>query len=274
MVAFRKMHGLGNDFVVLDGRPGASGGAPVPTPALARALADRHRGVGCDQIALIEAAEGADLALRFWNRDGSESAACGNATRCVARAEMDRTGAAALTIRTARGTLRAEDRGGVAAVDMGRPLWGWRDVPLAEPLDTDRLPLPGEPVATSMGNPHLTFFVADAEAVDLAAFGPPWEAHPLFPQRTNVQVAQVIAPDRVRMRVWERGAGVTLASGSSSCATVVAGVRRGLLDRRATVALDGGELEVDWREDGLWLAGPAAEVFSGTLSPAWLDSAA
>lgn len=272
---FAKMHGLGNDFVVLDARPGGAAEGVAVTSALARALGDRHRGVGFDQLAVIEADPEADLALRFWNADGSPSATCGNATRCVARTEMDRTGAAALTIRTERGLLAARDAGGgLTAVNMGAPRLAWHEIPLAREVDTLRLPLPGEPVATSMGNPHCTLFVADAEAVDLAAVGPAHETHPLFPERTNVQVAQVLAPDRIRMRVWERGTGITLASGSSSCATVVAAARRGLIaGRGATVVLDGGELRVDWAEDGVWMTGPTAHVFDGVLTAAMLEAA-
>ncbi len=269
---FAKMHGLGNDFLVLDGRETRV----AVTTALARALGDRHRGVGFDQLALIEDAAEADLALRFWNADGSPSAACGNATRCVARAEMDRTGRGALAIRTDRGLLAARDAGGgLTAVNMGPPQTGWRDVPLAQAVDTLALPIPGAPVATSMGNPHCTFFVGDAEAVDLAAFGAAHERHPLFPERTNVQVAQVLAPDRLRVRVWERGVGVTLASGSSSCAVVVAAARRGLIQgREATVVLDGGELRIAWAEDGVWMTGATAHVFDGVLSSSFLEALA
>ena len=269
---FAKMHGLGNDFVVLDGRLGgwSLGGVSV-TPALARALGDRHRGVGFDQLALIEDAPDADLALRFWNADGSASAACGNATRCIAAAEMARTGRASLTIATDRGLLAARDEGGgLTAVNMGAPRLEWHEIPLAAAMDTLALPIDGAPVATSMGNPHCTFFVPDAEAVDLASFGPAVESHPLFPERANVQVVQVLAPDRLRVRVWERGTGITLASGSSSCAVVVAAARRGLGARRATVVLDGGALAVEWAEDGVWMTGPTATVFTGTLSPAFL----
>lgn len=274
-LAFAKMHGFGNDFVVIDGR-GAAAGVAV-TPALARALGDRRRGVGFDQLALIEEPgpdrPGADLALRFWNADGSAAAACGNATRCIARAEMDRTGRTALVIATASGLREARDAGGgLTAVNMGPPAFGWRDIPLAREVDTLALPLAGSPVATSMGNPHCTFFVADAEAADLAAIGAAHEVHPLFPERTNVQVVQVLAPDRLRMRVWERGAGITPASGSSSCAVVVAAARRGLARRRATVVLDGGELVVEWAADGVWMTGPTARVFTGAIAAEVLAS--
>lgn len=266
---FMKMHGLGNDFVVLDARA-----RPVQmTPALAVALADRHRGVGYDQLALIGPGENADAHLTFLNADGSASAACGNATRCIARHLMTETGRGRLVLTTDRGVLHAEDAGqGLTSVNMGAPQTGWREIPLSEDVDTLALPIEGAPVATGMGNPHCTFFVEDAEAVDLATFGPAHERHPLFPERTNVQVATVTGPDRLRMRVWERGAGLTLASGSSSCAVAVAAARRGLTGRRVTVDLDGGSLEVEWREDGVWMTGPTAHVFDGVLSAAWLEA--
>lgn len=264
---FAKMHGAGNDFMVIDRRRTTA----VVTPTLVRALADRHRGVGFDQLALVEPDGKADLRLTFFNADGSESAACGNATRCIARAEMDATGRARLVMRTGRGLLVAEDRGGgVTAVNMGAPLTGWRDIPLARAVDTLRLPLPGEPVATGMGNPHCTFLLADAEAADPALLGPRWENDPLFPARTNVEFAAVTGPDRLRLRIWERGTGVTLASGSCTCAAAVAAARRGLTGRRVRVDCDGGTLAVDWRDDGVWLEGPAAHVFDGLLTPAFL----
>jgi len=266
---FIKMHGLGNDFVVIDARAGA---APV-SAGLARALADRHRGVGFDQLAVIDDDAEADLRLTFWNADGSLSAACGNATRCIARHEMDRRGVAALTLRTERGVLQAVDAGGgLTSVNMGQPLTDWADIPLAHAMDTLHLPIPGDPVATGMGNPHCSFFVDDAEAVDLPMMGAQIEHHPLFPARTNVQFAHLLAPDHLRMRVWERGAGVTLASGSSSCAVAVAAARRGLTGRKVKITLDGGDIWIDWREDGVWMTGPTATVFSGMLTPGWLAS--
>lgn len=266
---FMKMHGLGNDFVVIDQR----GRTPFVTPALARALGDRHRGVGFDQLAVIEEDADADLRLTFWNADGSPSATCGNATRCIARWEMGRLGRAELTLRTERGVLEARDAGGgLTSVNMGAPILDWRGVPLAREVDTLHLPIDGDPVATGMGNPHCTFFVEDAEAVDLAAFGPEHEHHALFPERTNVQVAQVVGPDHLRMRVWERGTGITLASGSSSCAVAVAASRRGLTGRRVRLTLDGGEIAIDWREDGVWMTGPTAHVFDGVLTPAFLEA--
>lgn len=257
---FRKMHGLGNDFVVVDER----GAAPRVTAALARAIADRHRGVGFDQLAVISDTPDADLHLTFWNSDGSTAAACGNATRCIARLVMDQTGKSALTITTARGTLQAVDAGnGLTSVNMGQPQLDWYEIPLAEQMDTLHLPIDGSPAATGMGNPHCTFFVDDAEAVDLATRGALIEHHPLFPQRTNVQFASLIGPDHLRMRVWERGVGVTLASGSSSCAVAVAAARRGLTGRKVTITLDGGDLAIDWRDDGVWMTGATAYVFDG-----------
>ncbi|MGP1356421.1 diaminopimelate epimerase [Roseicyclus sp.] len=268
---FMKMHGLGNDFVVIDARVSAR----AVTPALARALADRHRGVGFDQLAVIEPGDGtddADLKLTFFNADGSLSAACGNATRCIARHEMEARGVAELTLRTERGLLQARAVGAeLTSVNMGQPMTDWREIPLAEQADTLHLPLPGDPVATSMGNPHCTFFVEDAEAVDLAARGAETEVHPLFPQRTNVQFASLLGPDHLRMRVWERGVGVTLASGSSSCAVAVAAARRGLTGRKVRITLDGGDILVEWRETGVWMTGPTAHVFSGVLTAQFLE---
>jgi len=266
---FMKMHGLGNDFVVIDQR----GRTPFVTGGLARALGDRHRGVGFDQLAVIEDDDAADVRLTFWNADGSLSGACGNATRCIARWEMDRLGRGDLTLRTERGVLAAKDAGGgLTSVNMGEPILDWRGIPLAEEADLLHLPIPGDPVATGMGNPHCTFFVEDAEAVNLAVFGPEHEHHPLFPERTNVQAAHVAGPDHLRMRVWERGVGITLASGSSSCAVAVAAARRGLTGRSVRLTLDGGEIAVDWREDGVWMTGPTAHVFDGVLTADFLET--
>jgi diaminopimelate epimerase len=265
---FMKMHGLGNDFVVIDARVTARA---ISAP-LARALADRHRGVGFDQLAVIEPDDQADLRLTFYNADGSLSAACGNATRCIARHEMEVRRLAALSIRTERGILQARDAGGgLTSINMGHPMTDWADIPLAEAADTLHLPIDGDPVATSMGNPHCTFFVDDADAVDLETLGPRIESHPLFPQRTNVQFASLIAPDHLRMRVWERGTGVTLASGSSSCAVTVAAARRDLTGRSVRLTLDGGDIAVDWRDTGVWMTGPTAHVFSGELTADFLE---
>lgn len=260
---FMKMHGLGNDFVVIDRR---FGGAAISAD-LARAVADRHRGVGFDQLAVIEQDPDADASIIFFNADGSLSAACGNATRCIARHLMTELGRENVTLRTERGLLACRDAGdGLTSVNMGAPILNWHDIPLSREVDTLNLPLEGSPVATSMGNPHCTFFVPDAEAVDLAVRGSAVERDPLFPQRTNVQFVHVVGKDHLRMRVWERGTGVTLASGSSSCAATVAAARRGLTGRSVVIDLDGGRIAVDWREDGVWMTGPTAHVFDGVLN--------
>lgn len=265
---FMKMHGLGNDFVVVDARA-----HPVAiTPALARAIGDRHCGIGFDQLAVISSGVG-DAHLTFFNADGSMSAACGNATRCIARHLMDETGKSSLRLTTDRGDLAAREAGnGLTSVNMGHPQLDWAEVPLAKAIDTLTLPIEGAPTATGMGNPHCTFFVDDVASVDLSRLGALYEHHPLYPERTNVQFAQIIGPDHIRMRVWERGVGVTLASGSSSCATAVAASRRGLTGRSVRIDLDGGALQIDWRDDGVWMTGPTMHVSSGTLTAEFLDS--
>lgn len=257
---FMKMHGLGNDFVVFDERSNG----PLVTLPLVIAMADRHSGVGYDQLVAIRNHPEADMELIFWNADGSIAGACGNATRCIAGWEMARTHQAEIAIRTERGLLTATDAGnGNIEVNMGQPLLNWHEIPLAKDVDTLNLPIDGNPVATGMGNPHCTFFVEDVEAIDLVAFGPTIENHPLFPERTNVQIAQIIGPNRIRMRVWERGVGVTLASGSSSCAVAVAASRRGLIEDEATLELDGGEIRIKILESGVHMTGAWAHVFDG-----------
>ncbi|WP_246237251.1 diaminopimelate epimerase [Halovulum dunhuangense] len=261
------MHGLGNDFVIIDAR----GAADPVTPALARALGDRHMGVGFDQLAVIHDDADADARLTFWNADGSTSGACGNATRCIARLLMDETGATRLRLRTEFDVLIAEDAGDrLTRVNMGQPALDWDRIPLARDVDTVSLPLPGNPGAVSMGNPHCVFVVDDAEGADIASQGARFEHDPLYPQRTNVEMVQVLAPDRLRLRIWERGVGITLASGSCACAALVACHRKELIGRRAEIVVDGGTLHGEWREDGVWLTGPTALVFEGVLSPEML----
>ncbi|MGL4320652.1 MAG: diaminopimelate epimerase [Paracoccaceae bacterium] len=260
---FMKMHGAGNDFVVIDSR----GGGAVTTAALARALGDRNRGIGFDQLAEIRDADGADFALDFWNSDGSRAGACGNATRCVADYVRAGLGRNAVSLVTARGGLQAvRQADGRVSVNMGAPQLTWDSVPLAHAVDLMHLPMAGDPVAVGMGNPHCISFVPDAEAVDLRALGPVMEHDPLFPERANVEFASVMGPDALRLRVWERGAGVTLACGSGACATAVAAHLRGLTGRKVALHMDGGVLHVDWRDDGVWLTGPVARVFDGMLS--------
>lgn len=267
---FIKMHGLGNDFVVIDAREDAI----KLSPAEAQAIADRHSGVGCDQLLILEKPKTpnvADVFMRILNADGSESGACGNGTRCVADLLMRETGRDKLVIETAAGLLDAERAsGGRVSVDMGPARLDWRDIPLREACDTAHVPVAlgplKDPVAVNMGNPHAVFFVDDAAAIDLAALGPVLERHPMFPERANIEVAQLIGPDRIRLRVWERGAGITLACGSGACATGVAAARRGLTGRKVTIVLERGELEIEWLKDGhVLMTGPVAVSFTGVL---------
>ena len=265
---FMKMHGLGNDFVVIDAREEEV----ALSKKIISGIADRHFGVGFDQLAVISKGE-FDAHLTFYNADGSESLACGNATRCIARYLMDETSKENLILTTMHGQIPAVDLGnGVTSVNMGKPELEWNKVPLSENIPTLELPIEGSPTATGMGNPHCTFFVEDTEKINLEEMGPKFENHPLFPERTNVQFASIIARDQIRMRVWERGAGVTLASGSSSCATAVAANRKGLTEKKVQIELDGGILSVDWREDGVWMTGPTMQVFTGSFSKEFLKS--
>ena len=267
-ISFMKMHGLGNDFVIVDSR----GPGPLISEEMARRLGNRHMGVGFDQLAVISDSPQADVALTFFNADGSTAGACGNATRCVAQYEMQRLGRTTLSLITERGILQARQQGALVSVNMGHPMLNWDEVPLAREMDTLHLPLEGQPTATGMGNPHCTFFVENADAIDLAQLGPKFEHDPLFPERTNVQFAHVLGENCLRMRVWERGVGVTLASGSSSCATAVAAARLGLTGPKVEIQLDGGSIHIDWREDGVWMTGATMHVFDGQLTVQFLES--
>jgi diaminopimelate epimerase len=267
---FVKMHGCGNDFVVFDERDSALG----LTPARAAAIADRRTGIGCDQLIVIEpppAGYDADAFMRIRNPDGTEAGACGNATRCVAQLLYTETGRREQVIRTIAGNLPAEmGADGQILVDMGPARLDWRDIPLAAPSDTLHLPLAegpvSDPAACSMGNPHATFFVPDLAGLPIETIGPKLEHAPIFPDRANIGFAQILAPDRIRLRVWERGAGLTLACGSGACATLVNAVRRGLAARRATIIVDGGELLIEWRQDGhVLMTGPVATAFRGSI---------
>lgn len=275
LVPFLKMQGLGNDFVIVE----ADRLPRAPTPTALRALADRRRGIGCDQVIVLAPADPAraDTFMRIYNADGSESGACGNATRCVGALLMLRLGRSACRIETLAGVLacnRADDEG--IRVDMGPARLAWTDIPLAAETDTLHVPVGLGPladgVAVNVGNPHCVFFVADAEAVPLETVGPALETDPLFPERANIEVVQVLAPDRLRLRVWERGAGITQACGSGACAALVAAVRRGLTGRSAEVALDGGSLAITWRPDGhVLMTGPAGASFTGVFDDALFD---
>jgi len=273
-IPFLKMHGLGNDFIVLDGRRAA-----IRLDAAGiRALADRRTGIGCDQVILLEPPRHplAQLLMRIRNPDGSEPEACGNATRCIADLLHRETGEASARIETVAGLLKAEvlPEGNVA-VDMGPARMGWDEIPLARAMETDKVELAlgplAAPVCTNIGNPHATFFVDDVDAVDLALLGPVLEHDPLFPERANIGVAAVQDRRKIRLRVWERGAGITRACGSGACAALVAAHRRGLADRQAAIALDGGTLDIAWREDGhVIMTGPVAVSFEGAFDPSLL----
>jgi len=271
---FLKMHGLGNDFVVLDARS-----QPLAlTEDVVRAIGDRHTGVGFDQLVILEPAKDAasDVFMSLRNNDGSVAGACGNATRCVARLLMAESGKDSATIQTISGFLHAEAReNGLFAVDMGPARLDWQDIPLSSDIDTLSLPINMEgmepPVGVGMGNPHAVFFVSRAEDAPVERIGPRVETHPLFPEKTNVEFAQVLAPDRIRMRVWERGTGITQACGTGACATLVAAARRGLTGRKAEVVLDGGSLFIEWRDDNhVMMTGPASLSYAGRLDAALL----
>jgi diaminopimelate epimerase len=278
---FYKMHGLGNDFVVIDARRADD---PV-SPSLVAAVGDRHRGVGFDQLAVIAApeSEGTAARIHFWNPDGGKAGACGNATRCVADLLMQEYGVAQLALETDRGALTCERvEGDHIRVNMGRPKLDWREIPLAEASFTEKIdvklgpidkPAMWGPGAVNMGNPHCVFFVDDAEMAPVEKLGPFIESHPMFPERTNVAFVEVLSPHALRARIWERGTGVTLACGSGACAVVVAGARRALCARHAQVNLDGGPLHVTWSadDDCVYLTGPTQMVFAGALSPDFLN---
>ena len=268
---FAKYEGLGNDFVVIDARHQPY----APDEAEVRALSDRKTGVGCDQFIVVEPAQDPRAAafMRIRNADGSEVSACGNASRCVGWLLLEETGGERIVFETAAGLLEASRAAdGLITVDMGPANLEWAAIPLAQPLDTLHLPIEqggvSDPVAVNMGNPHCVFFVPDAEAVAVAEIGPGLEHHPLFPERTNVEFASVENAGRIRMRVWERGTGITRACGTGACATLVAVARRGLTGRTADVVLDGGTLTITWREDGhVLMTGPVAVSFTGRLAP-------
>jgi len=260
-VAFTKMHGLGNDFVVIDSRE-----APLRIePGLAAALADRHSGIGCDQLIVLVPSQVGDLGMRIFNADGGEVESCGNASRAVGLM-LGRPA----RIETLGGIVATEPDPAGVAVEMGKPRFEWQDVPLAYAMDTLRLPVAWEelegPSAVNVGNPHVVFFVDDCDRVPLDRLGPTIEHDPLFPERVNVNVATVVGREAIRLRVWERGAGLTRACGTGACATAVAAIRRGLTGRDVRVALPGGALTIAWPMAGsIRMTGPAAESFRGSV---------
>jgi diaminopimelate epimerase len=272
-IEFVKMHGLGNDFVIIDGRKQL-----VENPAkLARFVNNRKLGVGCDQMIVLHFPKnGEDVTMRIFNLDGSEAESCGNATRCVADILMMETGKDHVTIETLGGLLKCWKAGTkMVTVDMGEPRFKWNEIPLSRETDTLHMPVSSDhgyfperlPVGVNVGNPHCVFFMDDVERVDLQFLGKETECYNLFPERINVEVATIKDRSNIRMRVWERGAGITLACGSGACATVVAAIRRGYTDRTATVHMDGGDLTVEWREadNHVYMTGPVAYVFTGAL---------
>ena len=279
-INFRKMNGLGNDFVVLDARahPLALKAAQIA------AIADRNRGIGCDQVIALEPSDFADVFMRIWNADGGEVGACGNAARCVAALLVAERGSPHVSIETESGMLAATvAKDGSVTIDMGTPRFEWNEIPLSQPFaDTRAVELPqfaglglGAASMVNVGNPHCIFFVQNIEAHDLARFGPKLEHDPLFPERANISVAQVTGPSSLRLRTWERGAGLTRACGTAACAAAVAAARSGLTGRHVTVTLPGGDLVIDWREndDHILMTGPFALDYQGTIPPELLQPA-
>jgi diaminopimelate epimerase len=280
MTPFRKMNGLGNDFVVLDARP-----RPLPLlPDVARAIADRKEGIGCDQLIVLEPSRKADVFMRIFNADGGEVGACGNAARCVAALVAAERGTPEVSIETESGVVGATvNPDGSVTIDMGAPRFAWSEIPLAEPFhDTRRIelqigpiddPVLHSPSVVNVGNPHCLFFVEDVEAHDLARFGPMLEHHPLFPERANISLVQVLAPHALKVRTWERGAGLTRACGTAACAAAVAAARRDLAGRKVKVGLPGGDLLIEWREsdDHILMTGPYALDYEGVLPVALLQ---
>lgn len=280
--SFRKMNGLGNDFVVLDGRARALALAPE----IVRVIADRKEGIGCDQLIALEPSDKADVFMRIWNADGSEVEACGNAARCVAAVIATEQGRPQVSIETVDQVLGAAvGSDGNVTIDMGVPRLAWDEIPLSEPFhDTSRIELQAGPIdapvlhspgVVNVGNPHALFFVEDIEAIDLAGIGPMLESHPIFPERANISLVQVLSPDHLKVRTWERGAGLTKACGTAACASAVAAVRRELAGRKVTVSLPGGDLVIEWREaDGhVLMTGPYELEFEATLPASLLAPA-
>lgn len=266
-IAFRKMHGLGNDFVIIDARNQT---VDLTTAQIIQ-ICDRHFGVGCDQLVTLHESDIADIRVVFYNGDGSQSGACGNATRCIAQILFDESKGPEVTIQTDAGILKAtQTDSGQIAVDMGEPLLDWQQIPLAQECDTLHLPLSGDPIAVNMGNPHCVHILEDNSVDNLVETqGKAVENDPLFPERTNVEFVYVLGDNKLRQRTWERGAGITLACGSGACAVAVAAARREIVDRAQPieVVLDGGSLWIEWRQSDnhVIMTGPASYVFDGQL---------
>jgi diaminopimelate epimerase len=281
---YLKMNGLGNDFVVVDAR---ETGQRFTADAVRR-ISDRRFGIGADQVIVLEKprAAGVDVFMRIYNSDGGQIDACGNASRCVAALVAEEIGRHTVTLQTNAGLLAAEVFGDVVTVDMGKPKFDWDQIPLAEeftdttgielqigPIDA---PILHTPSVVNVGNPHAIFWVKDVEAYDLGRFGPLLENHPIFPERANISLAQQVAPDRFKVRVWERGAGLTLACGTGACAVAVAAARKKLTGRKVTIELPGGPLQITWREgdDHILMTGPWALDGDGVLPDEMVKAAA
>ena len=267
---FVKMQGIGNDFVVLDARPGGSAPGLSLTANEARHISDRHFGIGCDQILIIAPSQNADITMQILNSDGSKANACGNGSRCVADLVMAETDAEQISMETDGGIIHAHRDGDLIAIDMGDAKIDWQEIPLANAMDTISIDLGHQnlppAIGVNMGNPHAVHIVEDAEAIDLAAIGPLLEHHPIFPDRANIEFISKIEKNVIRMRVWERGAGITIACGTGACAAAVAAARAGLTDRQVKVVLDGGTLFIHWRDDGhVIMTGPSATSFFGQI---------
>ena len=267
-VPFIKMHGLGNDFVVLDAR---EQDLPEISEAFAAAIADRWTGIGCDQLIVLEPSDAADLRMRIFNSNGGEVGACGNASRAVALLHGE-----AAKVETGGGIIAVSPEAGGASVDMGRPRFDWQDIPLDYAMDTGSMPVSWgplqNPMAVNVGNPHVIFFTQDANAIDLADLGLQIETDPLFPEGVNVNVAHLAGDNHLSLRVWERGAGLTRACGTGACATGVAAIRKGLVQSPVRVTLPGGDLTIAWSEgESIIMTGPAEESFRGTFE--WDDFA-
>jgi diaminopimelate epimerase len=267
-----KMNGCGNDFVIIDAR--SRGSLPL-SQTQARAIADRDTGLGCDQVIAVERSIRGDAFMRIWNADGGEVEACGNATRCVAWLLMEEGGSLSRRIETPAGMLYAERRAeNVITVDMGSPLLRWEEIPIARAMDTARLDFSAggydAPGAVNMGNPHVVFFVNDVRAVPIDTLGPKIEHDPFFPQGVNVGFAEIRSPEQIRLRVWERGTGLTKACGTGACAAVVAAHRQNRTGRRVEVLVDGGSLEIEWRagDDRVLMTGPIELESTGELPAA------
>jgi diaminopimelate epimerase len=280
-IPFRKMNGLGNDFVVLDARA-----QPFALHAEdARRIGDRKSGIGCDQVIVIEPSQKADVFMRIFNADGSEVSACGNATRCIALIAAEESGRPEVSVETGAGLLKATvESADSITIDMGKPRFAWGDIPLAEPFeDTTGIelqigpiddPVLHTPSVVNVGNPHAIFWVDDVNAHDLGRFGPLLENHPIFPERANISLAQVTSRNSLKLRTWERGAGLTKACGTAACAAAIAAARKGLTDRQVAVELPGGTLFIEWAaNDHIMMRGPAELEFEGRLAPDTLSRA-